>query len=206
MLPVVENIRKKQLAWVHAIMRHKGVKRSRMAKDANVNHSTILKFMSDPLDVALLHTSTVEKLERYSGIPPYETGPVEPPQGFEEKESEPYAPTEESHLARAIQAIKAGRNGIDPWVLNSRALENAGYFPGDILIIDLNETPESGDIVCAQVYDRLGRAETVMRIYEEPYLIAATGDRTLMRPALVDNDRVKIRGVMLARISDRRAA
>lgn len=206
MLCVVEPVRKKHLAWVNAILQHKGLKPSRLAKEAGVNHGTILKFLNDPIGAARLNTYTIEKLEKYSGIPPFETSPVGAPRGFSENESEIYDPPAGSYLSGAINAIKAGRNGIDPWVLNSRALENAGYFPGDVLLVDLNETPADGDVVCAQMYDRVGRAETVMRIYEHPFLIAATTDRNLLKPALVDNKSVVIRGVVVATLRDRRNA
>jgi len=206
MLLVVESVRKKQLAWLRAILEHKGVKASRAAKEAGVNPGTLNKFLGDPLNAARLNTYTIEKLEKYGGIPPFETGPVDVPRGFEEGEATPYDAAPGSPMAAAIAAIKGGRNGVDPWILNSRALEHAGYFPGDVLMIDLNRTAEDGDIVVAQIYDRVGRAETVMRIYEHPYLIAATSDKDLMRPALVDNKTVQIRGVMTLRLSDRRAA
>jgi SOS-response transcriptional repressor LexA len=90
-------------------------------------------------------------------------------------------------------------------VLRSRSLESAGYMPGDILMVDLNGRPEPGDVVCAQIYDRSGKAETIFRIYEHPFLVAATLDGRLMKPHLVDNDRVVIRGVVIASLRERRA-
>jgi len=90
--------------------------------------------------------------------------------------------------------------GVDPWVMKSRALEHAGYLPGDILIVDLNAKPQDGDAVCAQIYDRNGKTETAFRIYEYPFLIAASADPDLRRPVLVDNERASIRGVVMASI------
>jgi SOS-response transcriptional repressor LexA len=76
-------------------------------------------------------------------------------------------------------------------------MEDAGYMPGDILIVDLNAEPERGDCVCAQLYRwQVGTAETIFRIYEEPYLLAATRHPDLRKPLLVDNDRVVIKGVV----------
>lgn len=46
MLLVVENVRKKQLAWVKAILDHKGVNASRAAKEAGINPGT-LKMLHD---------------------------------------------------------------------------------------------------------------------------------------------------------------
>jgi SOS-response transcriptional repressor LexA len=89
-----------------------------------------------------------------------------------------------------------------PWTLRSRALEVAGYLPGDVLIVDLNARPDDGDVVCAQVYER-DNAETLFRIYEAPYLQAATYQRGLFKPLLVDGRRVVLRGVVVASIRPR---
>jgi SOS-response transcriptional repressor LexA len=91
-------------------------------------------------------------------------------------------------------------------VLRSRCLEVAGYVPGDVLMVDMNAKPEQGDVVCAQVYDRLGRAETVFRIFEDPFLVASSLDGTFFKPLLIDNERVVVRGVVVASFRDRRAA
>lgn len=207
MLALVENARRKQLAWVEAILAHRKWKPSRLAREAGVDHSTISKWMNDPLNVAQLNTMTVEKLARVGGIEPYQTTPPVLARGLAESEAEPYrAIATEDAATRAVAAAKGGRNGIDPWILRSRALENAGYMPGDILMVDLNAEPRDGDAVCAQVYDKSGRAETVMRLFEKPFLVAATSDAGLRRPLLVDGERVAVRGVVVASIRPRLAA
>lgn len=206
MLAVVENVRRKQLAWVNAILADKGWKPARLAREAGIDHSTLGKFLRDGLNIAKLNTYTVEKIAAVTDIPPYQTSRVERARGMAETEAEPFDATTTSDLRHVLEAMKAGRNGVDAWVLRSRALENAGYLPGDILMIDLNATPVSGDVVCAQVYDRSGRAETVMRLYEDPFLVAASLDRNLMRPLLVDSERVVLRGVVINSLRPRRAA
>ncbi len=45
-------------------------------------------------------------------------------------------------------------------------------MPGDILKIDMRLKPRQGDAVIAQIYDGYGNAETVFRIFSDPYLIA----------------------------------
>lgn len=108
-------------------------------------------------------------------------------------------------MDEAVRQIMRGRNATDPWVLRSRAVELAGYLPGDILLVDLNERARSRDLVCAQVYDwTRGKAETVFRIYESPYLIAASGEQHLLKPFVVDDDMVMIRGVVVGSIRPRR--
>jgi hypothetical protein len=60
--------------------------------------------------------------------------------------------------------------------------------------------------VCAQVYDMGGRAKTVFRIFEHPFLVAASIDPSLHRPLLIDNRAIMVRGVVVASMRPRRAA
>ena len=101
--------------------------------------------------------------------------------------------------------MRAGGNAIDAWTLQSAALDLAGYLPGDILMVDLNADPEDGDIVCAQSYDRLGRAETIFRRFQKPFLTALSTQSNSFRPLIVDEDRVVIRGVVIATLRPRTA-
>lgn len=207
MLALVENARRKQLAWIEAVLEHRNWRPSRLAKEAGVDHSTITKFLKDPLNVAQLNMLTVEKVARVGGIPPYQTMPVPLTRGLAESEAEPFKEElGDAAIARAIHGAKAGRNGVDPWIMHSRALEHAGYLPGDILMVDQNAEPQDGDAVCAKVYDKTGRAETVMRLYEKPFLTSATTDRALLRPLLIDGDRVQVQGVVICSFRSRRAA
>lgn len=206
MLSLVENVRRKHLAWVEAVLAHKRWKPSRLAKEGGFDHSTLSKFLNDPTNSAQLGSTTIEKIALVGGIPPFQTKAPGSARGMTEGEATPYAAGGDEVIARAIAAIQGGRNGIDPWLLNSRALENAGLLPGDILLIDQNADAVDGDVVCAQVLDSAGRVETVMRVYEKPFLVTATNDQALRKPLLVDGDRVQLRGVMLTPLRPRRAA
>ena len=89
-------------------------------------------------------------------------------------------------LARMIEQALKGRPNAAPWHLRTRALEGAGYLAGDIVITDASVTANAGDAVIAQVFDpRSGSPETVFRILESPYLVAASSD-----PAPIDRSRV----------------
>ncbi|MET3601021.1 helix-turn-helix domain-containing protein [Martelella mangrovi] len=207
MLCVVENVRQKHLDWVRFILGHKRWSQTRLAKEAGLDPSTLSRFLKDePDNTRMLNSYSIENIERVSGIPAFETSLPVLPRGLGEKESEPFDAEPLSSVSGAVAAIKQGRNGVDPWVLRSRCLETAGYMPGDIVIIDLGATPRPGDVVCAQVYDNSGRAETVMRIFEYPFLVAASMDARLFKPLLVDNERVVVRGVVIASIRERAAA
>lgn len=177
-----------------------------LARRTDRNPSTYSKFKNDPANQAILEPSTIAAIEEASGIRAYEFSLHSRPRGLAESESIKYEAEPLEAVDGAIKALQGDRNGIDPWVLKSRSLEAAGYLPGDVLIVDLNARPEPGDVVCAQVYDRAGRVETVFRIFEDPFLMAATLDRSLIKPLLIDNDRVVVRGVVTASLRERRAA
>lgn len=208
MFRVVENVRKKHLDWVNFILSHKRWSARRLAVEAEIDPSTLSRFINDPTQSRMLNSYSIEKIERASGVPAFETSasalPL-PVAGFGEGDGEPYHLSTDASLRDAISALKHGRNGVDPWVLKSRCLETAGYIPGDVLIVDLNAVPQNGDIVCAQVFDRNGQPETVFRIYEHPFLITATMDPAKLTPLLIDKS-VIIRGVVVSSLRERRAA
>lgn len=114
----------------------------------------------------------------------------------------PYQAEPGDSVEKLLRAIGGDRNAIVPWELNTRALELAGYLPGDVVLVDLNATPKPGDAVYAQLYDWPGRkAQTVMRIFERAgpinLLVAKTTDPGLAQPHIVDGERVVIKGVLM---------
>lgn len=207
----VENsTRKKHLAWVKAVMAVTGWDQTRLAREAGVHPSTLSRFLREANLGAKLGGETIEAIARLEILPPFETVARERPRGMAELEAQPYeaggsaeAPAVDM-LARAIAAARSGENALDPWVLGSRALEHAGCIPGDILLVDLNAHPISGDVVCAQVLTNPARPETVFRVYEAPFLVAASSDTTLFKPMLIDHA-VHIRGVVRLSFRPQRA-
>jgi len=207
MLALVENLRRKQLAWFEAVLLHRNWNMSQLAEFSGVDPSTLSKFRNDPDNVKQLSTRSVEKIAEASGITPYDTRAPVKPRGFGEGEAVPYtASGVHEPISAAISAVRRDANGLDPWILRSRALENAGYLEGDVLMVDLNAEARPGDVVCAQVFDDKGGARTIMRIFEDPYLIAASLDAGLLRPLHVGRDPVVLRGVVVTSFRPRRAA
>lgn len=196
--------RRKQLLWVRAVLDHTHWSVNRLAQEAGVSQSTIAKFLNDPDNAATLNSNSVDKIARVSPIAPYNTEPVLQMRGLSEHEAEPFTgyPGDE-YIESAINAMKLRRNSVDPWTIRSRALELAGYLPGDVVMVDLNMQPKEGDVVCAQIYDRSGKAETVFRIFERPFLVAATNDRGHFKPQIVDNDLIAVLGVVVASVRPR---
>lgn len=196
--------RGKQLAWVRAILGLRQWTPTRLAREAKISQSTLAKFLGDPLNAAHLSLRSVEKLAAVSPLPPYLTEAAHHARGFGEADAQPFdLPAGDDPAARAVAAAKSKFGNLDPWVLQTRALEAAGFLPGDILIVDLNERAVDGDVVCAQVYDRMGNAETVFRLLERPFLLTATLDRRPVKPLLIDNEQIVLRGVVVASIRPR---
>ena len=204
MLFSMETSRRKQLAWIKAIMDETGLTMAGLAKKAGLSHATLSKFLNDPDNLRELDTRTVGKLAAVSPIPHYENARGAMPEGFDEHEAHPFdeAQSDDELVSRAVAALKNGKNTVEPWVLSTDALENAGYRSGDVLVVDFSAVPRPGDIVCAQIYDLQGGAETAFRIYHKPFLVASSNNPRHLAPTLIDQ-RVDVRGVVTASLRPR---
>lgn len=191
--------------WLRRLPEWTGKSRTRIADETGIARTTLTNPLkpNDP-GTSTLNATTIDKIVRkYSVPPPGSEATVlaaKSPRAFQE-DAVPYRPGQDG-LSGALEMLREGRFGVDPWTLKSRSLELEGYLPGDIVLVDLNATPRHGDAVCAQVYDfQSMRAETVMRIFENAgpirLLVAKTMDPDLQRPLVIDDDRVAVKGVIL---------
>lgn len=119
--------------------------------------------------------------------------------------SEPEA-TFISEDAAMLQPVFSPGDGEGCWRLMSRAVELAGYLPGDLLLVSQKVSPLAGDVVCAQIYDgQTDSAETVFRVYEPPFIITRTMDPAhSQKPRIVDNERVVIWGTVIRSFRERK--
>jgi hypothetical protein len=189
--------------YLQRVIEHTGKPPTRIAKEIGVAASTLTRLLNASQgSTATLHARTITKLQEYSRIPLHfggDTPALQGPRGLAEDAVPFDAESADPAVSAAIKALIGGRQAADPWTIRTRALERKGYLPGDIVIVDLGRRPEAGDAVCAQVYDwRRGAAETVMRVYEPPFLVAASLDEQLRKPLVVDDEQVIIKGVLLA--------
>lgn len=213
-------------AWVRAVLAHLGMKPTELARKIGRAPSTVNRFLNDPGAGHDLSPDTVARIAEVAKIRPYQSpgeearrpaGAPAPeaytlfftsggglPDTGHEVPGRPNLSTP-AFIMDACRSIAAGSNSVRPWVYDSNGLINAGYMPGDVLLVDLNEKPKPHDVVCAQVYDwHGGRAQTVFRLYEPPYLLASTTDAAMLRPLVVDDDVVVIKGVVVASLRPRR--
>lgn len=191
--------------WLRSLPGLTGKSLSRIAEEVGIARTTLTnKIKPDDPGTSTLNGSIIERIVRYHKVPGPGGAPV--PAGIAlrglSEDAAPYAAASGSPLDEAVRALIAGRNGIDPWTVKSRALELFGILPGDVVLVDLNATPRPGDAVCAQVYDwPRDRADTVMRVFERAapvdVLTARSLDPGVGPPLVVDGERVVVRGVIL---------
>lgn len=202
--------RELQLEWLNWLNQRTGLADTPLATAAGISENTLTRFRSR--GGAVMNSLTVQLLCSYSGLPGPDKfrspdgGPA-PHAGLSEESAryDPDSPSEDPMIAKLVRLALEGRPTASPWRLKTRALENSGFLLGDIVIMDTAVMPLAGDPVCAQVYDlRSGTAETVWRLYEMPYLIAASADAGLRKPLLVDNERVLVVGTITESFRSRR--
>lgn len=193
-----------QKNFILEVLASTGWSQTDLAKRAGLDPSTLSRFLSSPKSGTSLRPSTIRQIEKVVGMSMSrgEPDPVAENPGMAEAEQTPVL---RGSVAEVLQAhLSAGGKPVDAWTLKSRALELSGYHPGDLLLVRLGETALRGDIVCAQIYDWSQRqAETVFRIFDPPYLLAATSDISLLRPIEIDRENIAIKGVVLHSLRSR---
>lgn len=188
--------------WLVDLLARTGDTPTSLARKSGIAQTTLTRFLGDADgDGPMLTLRTISKIAHATGSSPegFEAPAPDLRQtGFAENDGEPIRAPDAmpSDLREAISALTRGQSAADPWTIKTHALVHAGLLPGDIVIVDLGLTARPGDVVCAQHYSwAQGSAETIFRIYEPPYLVAASSDPELRRPLVVDDERVIIKGV-----------
>jgi transcriptional regulator with XRE-family HTH domain len=185
-----------QHQFIETVLARTGWSQTDLANRAGLDPSTLSRFLTKGRDGHALRASTIQRISTVSGLPFGNSPQV---QSLSESEAEPYIFASEDGRAAAVKILIGNHSNVDAWTLNSRAIENAGFKPGDVLIVGLNETPLAGDIVCAQIYDwTKDQAETVFRIFQPPALISASADVSLLKPYLLSD-----KGVVLHSLRSR---
>lgn len=200
----MDDIRAEQRAWLQLVLEQTKKSGSALAKAAGLAQTTVTNFLNDPDYPHALSSRTIDALERASRM---KFGGMPRVSGMDETEAAPFGGEPSSDLvADAVKRLIGASNTRAPWRLISKAIEAAGYLPGDVLIVDLSIAALPGDVVCAQVYHRRRfTAETVFRVFEPPYLLAKTFDRAASPLLAVDNENVIVKGVVVASIRPRQA-
>lgn len=180
--------RDRQLDWLRNVMEKTGLSVPQLAAKAKIDPSTINKFRAGEIDT--MRERTVMRLAQVAGV----SMPDIP--GLSEGDAVEF---DMSDIPDLRQIAAGGRKFA--LKVKTNAMEKAGIAPGDILVFTEVADAASGAIVCAQIVDyRLGAAETIVRWYDKPYLLALTDDPAHRRPLIVDDDKVQIRGVLTKQV------
>ncbi len=193
----------RHFAWIDWLLSKTGRTDAALAKDAGLAINYLYRKRADG---TVLGATQIRMLADHYGLPGPDTYLL-PGAGGMSDEAAPFDPAAASDqtLRAMVEVSLKGRANAAAWVLKSRALEDAGYLAGDIVVSDATVQPMAGDPVVAQVYDlRSGSRETVFRILEAPYLVAACSDPQLRKPLLVDNERVIVMGTITQSFRSRR--
>jgi hypothetical protein len=193
----------RQFAWIDWLQGRTGQTDSSLAEEAGLQKNYLYRKRADG---TVLGVPQIRMLMERWEVPGPDTYLLPGASGLAD-EGAPYDPAGGDPLLKSmVELALKGRNNGASWRLKTRALEAAGYLPGDVLVSDNAIQPRAGDAVVAQVYDvRTGTAETVFRLFEPPYLIAATSEAALRKPLLVDNERVIVMGPITQSFRARRS-
>lgn len=189
--------------WLVEAIAKSGLKPTPFATRAGLSPSTILRNLEGEVSLDL---RSIDKIVDHYNIPGpsiYGEAQANAP-GFSEAELASYT----SDVPTWWKIELSPKQGL--WQVNTRSLELAGVLPGDIILVDSNVAPkipregEPRDVVVAQILGA-GTAETVLRLYDPPYLLTDTADpHSKRKPELVDNVRVSIWGVQVKLFRERK--
>ena len=198
----------RQRAYVRDVLTAMNTDPTNLARLSETDPATLTRFMNRPDWPSLLSSRTIQKIVDASGIAP-PTGmfaaPATRQTGFRAIETSAYN-HEHDEIGAAIEAMKGGRNAIEPMTLRSSALDAIGYRPGDIMLVDMNLTaPRDGDIVCAQFARASGEVETVFRLYRDGWLVGTSSDPAALIPRNSRDPSVNIMGIVTASLRRRGA-
>lgn len=197
-----KTIQAQQRAWLMEVLKTVKLKPSQFAVGAGVSDTTITRLLNSDSYAGTLAPETIERIKSTYKVPgPEEYASHRRSSLIGLSEATRFdAREEDGELASIVNLILRGRSNVEAWRLKTLALESAGYLPGDILFVNQladHEQARPQDAICAKVVDyQRGSAETVWRIFDPPFLVAAAQDRTAYKPILVDGERVKIAGII----------
>ncbi len=195
----------------------------KLAKKAGVTASTLYRILDqdDPFTTSM---RTIERIERATGHSYAEavTGFAEPEARFVSEED---APAElkpgtgegvwriGSRVAELAGFLPGDlilfEIGAEPapgdLVVANVEDRTGGFLPGDLILFEIGAEPAPGDLVVANVEDRTGGAETIIRVFDPPYLITRTYDAaSAHKPVPVDGVSVRIMGRFKRMLRSRR--
>lgn len=189
--------------WLMDVLAQTGKKPSQLAIEAGLSDTAVTRILNQPNYRGLLSPTTIRSICELTGL----AGPG----GFPPARQAVPGIREDAvaYLASApsnndpVKSAIAGRQSASAWSMTSDLLMLQGIRPGDVLVIDTDVAPRDGDVVLAEL--RTGQKPTMLlRVYQQPNLVAASFDVSATKPFLVDGTIVRVIGVMTDLIRRRR--
>ena len=194
--------------WLRQLPKRLGMPLTRIAKLSNVATSTLTRPLNEGEDgTSTLRATTIEKIVQRHHVTPPDTPGVVQVRAQSHSEArilgDPYRSegellalsTEDPHVAAVARAL-AHDGRCEVWRL-WLDLEGDLLVARDLLAVALDRQPRPNDLVLGEVRHPDGVSH-VFRTYAPPHLIARSGRGPLMKPLYVDDDTVKVRGVVIA--------
>lgn len=185
--------------WIKAVAAHLNLSPSRLALNSKCAASTVTRYLNDTTNTIGISQKTLDAIARYSG---YAVHKMPGQNGRSHSSDDAIAISEvqgiPDWIVSAVEKAINGKNGREALVIKSWTLDLAGILPDDVIVIDQAQRPKAGDVVCAQIHDDDGSPETIIRLYDAPYIITHSAKLGAQKPLMVDEDRVTIRGVAIA--------
>ena len=182
----MDDLRQVQKDWIERVLASRKWGAGEWAELAGLSPSTVSRFLKSKDHKFLLTFKTLSKLAAVAKVAMPTARPENDLPGFAEPELLAIVGPSEATPNRSV------------WQIKGQSMQFAGFLAGDSIEFDHIIMPHIDDIVLAQVYDNTrGTAETVMRVYAPPYLLAAASHPSAYPPLYVDGNNVKIVGVMV---------
>lgn len=191
-----------QRQWLDDIRRRFHVNIADIARRAGVAYSTVNRLYRGQVDTAL-SARTVDKIMAAFGVGPpggAAAGPLyEDCTPVAAREIRALAEQGAPALARLAEILEAGPDDLSLWRVTSGALAQAGYLPGDYVVVNAAAGAARGHPVLARA-DSIDVPGTrhLLRIYDPPFLLAPSADPHLRKPLALDDARITLLGVVAA--------
>jgi len=181
-----DDLKDAKLRWLRNNLARAKRTPTQIANDAGLSPSTLLRYLKPDYN-RNVNDATIVKVAIALGVAPPEEMGIED-SGFATQDVEPF-----DHAAKSAPTLsQTASNTATEYQVKSESLSLAGFMPGDILAVEHDAALSRGDIVLAEFHNRAGKTETVLRVYEGPYLTA----RCLHPPApiLIDGENTRVIG------------
>lgn len=191
---------KQKMAGVTSFDLGEAIQRDRSVISRIINGSQPMTLDQARIFAEMLGVSLSEMIEK-GGLGDRQVAQELTP-GFSESDAAAWVPGPgigETAAVRSIAVAMGERPGVDVWRVKSSVMALWGLLEGDFMLVDTHqaERVKAGDVVIAQVYTRTS-ANTVLRRFEPPVLVAANLPPYEGRVYVVDGVNVVIRGKVVA--------